>query len=67
MLRATELETYVSKAEIGFALCDARLMEEMELMKGIVSLYVGFVFNNELDQFSFEIDCCSLGQIGCLC
>ena len=30
MLRAGELETYVAKAEIGFALCDSRLMEEMD-------------------------------------
>lgn len=30
MLRAGELEKYVAKAEIQFALCDSRLMEEME-------------------------------------
>ncbi|MBY5932681.1 AMP-binding protein [Tateyamaria omphalii] len=30
MLRAVELRKYVEKAEVGFALCDARLMEEME-------------------------------------
>lgn len=32
MLRAGELETYVAKAEIGFALCDSRLMEELSLI-----------------------------------
>ncbi|UWQ22685.1 AMP-binding protein [Jannaschia sp. W003] len=30
MLRAHELRKYVDKAEIAFALCDTRLMEEME-------------------------------------
>jgi len=30
MLRAGELGTYLDKAEVQFALCDARLMEEME-------------------------------------
>ncbi|KUP93995.1 benzoate-CoA ligase family protein [Tritonibacter horizontis] len=30
MLRASELKKYVDKAEIQFALCDTRLMEEME-------------------------------------
>ncbi|MBM7067022.1 AMP-binding protein [Actibacterium sp. 188UL27-1] len=29
MLRAIELKTYVEKAEVTFALCDTRLMEEM--------------------------------------
>lgn len=31
MLRAGELSKYVDKAQIAFALCDTRLMEEMEL------------------------------------
>ena len=30
LLRANELETTISKAEIGLALCDSRLMEEMD-------------------------------------
>lgn len=30
MLRAAELAAYVAKAKIGFALCDSRLLEEME-------------------------------------
>ena len=31
LLRATELRKYVEKAEISFALCDSRLMEEMKI------------------------------------
>ena len=30
MLRAVELQKYIEKAEIKFALCDTRLMEELE-------------------------------------
>ena len=31
LLRATELRKYIEKAEISFALCDSRLMEEMKI------------------------------------
>ena len=34
LLRAGEIETTVDKAEIGLALCDSRLMEEMEKVSG---------------------------------
>lgn len=34
MLRAGELSKYVDKAQIAFALCDTRLMEEMEICAG---------------------------------
>ncbi len=36
LLRAGEIETTISKAEIGLALCDSRLMEEMEKVSGDV-------------------------------
>ncbi|MGH8946935.1 MAG: AMP-binding protein [Acidimicrobiia bacterium] len=38
LLRSGELQTTVDKAEIGLALCDSRLMEEMEKVSGDVAV-----------------------------
>ena len=35
LLRAGELALPINAAEIGFALCDARLMEELEKARGL--------------------------------
>lgn len=42
MLRAAELRTYLAKAQVQFALCDTRLMEEMEDAASPTTRVVGF-------------------------
>ena len=61
MLRALELGQIVDKAEITFALCDARLMEEMETCAGTSDYLTRVVafdgtsnHNAELDQLALE-------------
>lgn len=73
MLRAVELEKYVSKAEIQFALCDTRLMEEMQACAGgspFLKRVVGFDGTSnhdaELDRLALEkpvkFDCVQTGR-----
>jgi len=61
MLRAGELSKYVDKAQITFALCDTRLMEEMEICatdNPILKRVVGFDGTSnhdaELDRLALE-------------
>jgi 2-aminobenzoate-CoA ligase len=61
MLRAGELTKYVEKAEIQFALCDTRLMEEMELcakdspfLKRVVGFDGTSNHDAELDRLALE-------------
>jgi len=61
MLRASDLTKYVDKAEIAFALCDTRLMDEMEACAGtnaFLKRVVGFDGTSnhdaELDQMALE-------------
>ncbi len=61
MLRAAELAKYVDKAEIGLALCDTRLLEEMEAAKsftGRLKRVIGFDGTSnhdaELDRLALE-------------
>ncbi len=61
MLRAGELAKYVEKAEIQFALCDTRLMEEMELcakdspfLKRVVGFDGTSNHDAELDRLALE-------------
>ena len=61
MLRAAELTKYIEKAEIAFALCDTRLMEEMEsclsetsFLKRIIAFDGTSNHNAELDQRALE-------------
>ncbi|AZV80768.1 2-aminobenzoate-CoA ligase (plasmid) [Parasedimentitalea marina] len=61
MLRAGELSKYVDKAQIAFALCDTRLMEEMEICatdNPILKRVVGFDGTSnhdaELDRLALE-------------
>lgn len=61
MLRAAELAKYVEKAEIEFALCDTRLMEEMEAcakqtsrLKRVVGFDGTSNHDAELDQLALE-------------
>ena len=61
MLRASELAKYVEKAEIEFALCDTRLMDEMQACQGqstYLKKIVGFDGTSnhdaELDQLALE-------------
>ncbi len=61
MLRAAELSKYVDKAEIRFALCDTRLMEEMEAcatlsphLKRVVGFDGTSNHDAELDRLALE-------------
>ncbi|WP_346891731.1 benzoate-CoA ligase family protein [uncultured Roseibium sp.] len=61
MLRAGELTKYVEKAEIQFALCDTRLMEEMDLcakdspfLKRVVGFDGTSNHDAELDRLALE-------------
>ncbi|WP_417817570.1 benzoate-CoA ligase family protein [Tritonibacter scottomollicae] len=61
MLRAAELKKYVEKAQIQFALCDTRLMEEMETCAAecnVLERVVGFDGTSnhdaELDRLALE-------------
>lgn len=61
MLRAGELSKYVDKAQIAFALCDTRLMEEMEICAAnnpILTRVMGFDGTSnhdaELDRLALE-------------
>jgi len=61
MLRAAELKKYVEKAQIQFALCDTRLMEEMETCAAecnVLERAVGFDGSSnhdaELDRLALE-------------
>lgn len=61
MLRAGELAKYVEKAEIQFALCDTRLMEEMEIcakdspfLKRVVGFDGTSNHDAELDRLALE-------------
>lgn len=61
MLRAAELTKYVEKAEIAFALCDTRLMEEMEIcaaqspaLKRVVGFDGTSNHDAELDRLALE-------------
>jgi len=61
MLRAAELTKYVEKAEIEFALCDTRLMDEMntcanstKILKRVVGFDGTSNHDAELDQLALE-------------
>ena len=61
MLRAGELAKYVDKAEIEFALCDSRLLEEMELcakdskfLKSVTAFDGTSNHDAELDRLALE-------------
>ncbi|MEP4198016.1 MAG: AMP-binding protein [Aliishimia sp.] len=61
MLRAGELSKYVEKAEIAFALCDARLMDELEVcaaenttLKHVMSFDGTSNHDAELDRLALE-------------
>ena len=73
MLRAGELSKYVDKAEVEFALCDARLMDEMEAcaaQNATLKRVVGFDGTSnhdaELDGMALEkpvrFDCVQTGR-----
>ena len=73
MLRAGEISKIVDKAEIRFALCDTRLMEEMQLCaanSAFLERVVGFDGTSnhdaELDRLALEkpvqFDACETGQ-----
>ncbi len=61
MLRAPELRKYVEKAEVQFALCDTRLMEEMDkcaegspVLKRVIGFDGTSNHDAELDQLALE-------------
>jgi 2-aminobenzoate-CoA ligase len=62
MLRALELDVIIEKAEVGFALCDTRLVDELQATGGrFLERIVGF---DGTDGHDAELDRLALGKPG---